>query len=164
MWLTKALDHPMQETGTRRGCSGSSHCCRPCRGDRESAAFSIQRARSLADRVHDRQTTAFAIHTTGLRDFFAGDFVPPEDTSTMPRRSTANPTPICWPTLRVHRGMLLSSILDIDGSRAVFTQVHGRPPPWANNGSIPTQPTGSVDGTARRRTRPGRRTGFPGPR
>ena len=124
MWLTKALDLPHAGDRNKARMFGVLALLQTLQGDRESAAFSIQRARSLADRVHDRQTTAFAIHTTGLRDFFAGDFVSAgrhfDHAEALYRESDAD----LLATLRVHRGMLLSSILDIDGSRAVFTQVH----------------------------------------
>ncbi|MBD0021709.1 MULTISPECIES: LuxR C-terminal-related transcriptional regulator [Gordonia] len=124
MWLTKALDLPHACDRNKARMFAVLALLQTLQGDRESAAFSIQRARSLADRVHDRQTVALTIHITGLRDFFAGDFVSAGRYFDHAEALYSDDEADLLATLRVHRGMLLSSVLDIAGSRAVFTEVH----------------------------------------
>ena len=72
--FAKALDLKQAPSADKTRMFGVLALLQTLQGDRESAAYSLQRARELAERENDSETAAFAIHTDGLRDFFAGDF------------------------------------------------------------------------------------------
>ncbi|MBM7369002.1 LuxR C-terminal-related transcriptional regulator [Gordonia hydrophobica] len=126
MWLTKALDLPHAPAAHKARMFGVLALLQTLQGDRESADFALQRARELAAREHDAETAAFATHTAGLRDFFAGDFDAARinlDAAESAYRSIGAPAAL-HATLAVHRGMLLSATLEVDAAEATFAAVY----------------------------------------
>ncbi|GAC67387.1 ATP-binding protein [Gordonia soli] len=126
LWLTMALELPDVPQIVKGRILGVLALVQTLQGDRESAAFTLQRAGVIADREHDVVTAGFVTHTLGLRDFFAGDF----DTATVyldeaERVYGENAAgPVLSATLAIHRGMLLSSLPDIERAERVFSAVH----------------------------------------
>jgi len=126
IWLTKALDLTQASPADKTRMFGVLALLQTLQGDRESAAYSLQRARELAEREHDAETAAFAIHTDGLRDFFAGDFdsAGTKFTTARTRYAQIDAEADLVATLGIHRGMLLSATNEIDAAADVFAEVY----------------------------------------
>ncbi|WP_267616488.1 ATP-binding protein [Gordonia bronchialis] len=126
LWLTQALDLPDVPRAVKGRILGVLALVQTLQGDRDSAAFTLQRAAVISEHEHDVVTQAFVVHTMGLRDFFAGDFDTARahlDSAEQVYREHGCGADLLA-TLAVHRGMLLSSLLQVEEARKVFTSVY----------------------------------------
>ncbi|WP_308127709.1 ATP-binding protein [Gordonia paraffinivorans] len=125
MWLTRALELDSVDVCTKGRILAVLALVQTLQGDRDAADYSILRARELSTGV-DPVTEAFAQHTAGLREFFAGEFGPARDLldAAGARYRALDAGPALLSTLQVHRGMLLSVTGDLDEAYATFGEVY----------------------------------------
>ncbi|MFC3242005.1 LuxR C-terminal-related transcriptional regulator [Gordonia humi] len=125
MWLTQALELDGVDARAKGRILSVLALVQTLQGDRDAAEYSVLRAREISAGL-DPVTDAFAQHTAGLREFFAGDVgqarVLLDEAETRYRVIGGGPALLA--TLQVHRGMLLSVTQDVDAAEAAFTEVH----------------------------------------
>ncbi|GAA5060768.1 LuxR C-terminal-related transcriptional regulator [Nocardia callitridis] len=126
MWLTRALALPDIDASARGRVLLVLALVQTLQGDRESAEYSLYRARGIAEEIGATDLAATATHIGGLRDMFAGDLVAARASMTdAERRYDEHRAPAdLVAMLRIHQGMLLSAADEIDSAGALFEQVY----------------------------------------
>ncbi|MCH5645006.1 LuxR C-terminal-related transcriptional regulator [Gordonia sp. ABSL49_1] len=125
LWLTQALELPDVPSIIKGRILGVLGLVQTLQGDRDAAGFTLHRAGVIAEREHDVMNRAFVTHTSGLRDYFAGDFDSARvnlDAAARGYTDNSGPSELLA-TLAIHRGMLLSSLPDTDAAAEVFGAV-----------------------------------------
>ncbi|WP_051027356.1 ATP-binding protein [Nocardia higoensis] len=126
MWLTRVLDMPSVESGTKGRVLAALSLVQVLQGDRESAAFSLHRAHAVAADTGDNAVSALITHIEGLRDMFAGALESARTSmdAAAVRYAEHGSDPNLTAMLRVHRAMLCSAAADVDQARELFAAVH----------------------------------------
>ncbi|MBY8857234.1 LuxR C-terminal-related transcriptional regulator [Nocardia sp. CA2R105] len=126
MWLTRIIDLPAVRVATKGHLLAVLALVQVLQGDRESARYSLHRARSIATAESDDALTTLLTHLDGLRALFAGDF----DTARASMAQAASgyirhgSPDDRIAMLRIHQGMLFSATAEIDEARTLFRTVH----------------------------------------
>lgn len=126
MWLTRVLDLPGVPAATKARVLAVLGLVQVLQGDRESAEFSLHRAREIAHDLAADPTSALIANVNGLREMFAGDLDAARahmDEAAV-RYSEHGSPPDLVAMLRVHQGMLYSAAGDVAGARPLFESVH----------------------------------------
>ncbi len=125
MWLTQALELPGVSRTARGRILTVLALVQTLQGDRDAADFTLRRARELAGDREDPVTRSFAVHITGLRDFFAGR--PDSGMAYLDEAERGyqlyGSEPELVSMLQIHRGMLLCSTQDVSSAAEAFNRV-----------------------------------------
>ncbi|MGW5518871.1 ATP-binding protein [Nocardia africana] len=126
MWLTRMIDLPAVGATTKGHLLSVLALVQVLQGDRESAKFSLHRARTIAAAEGDGGLTVLITHLDGLRALFAGEF---DTARTNMAEAAAGYAVHGLPAdriamLRIHQGMLFSATGDVGEARTLFQAVH----------------------------------------
>lgn len=146
LWLTQALEDCPTYRRSSRDILGVLGLVQTLQGDRDAAGFTLHRAGVIAEREHDVMNRAFVTHTSGLRDYFAGDF----DSARVNLDAAARDTPTtrarpsCSPPSPFTAGCCCRRCPTPTLPPRYSARCSPRPRRSTNGGSTPMPPTGWV--------------------
>lgn len=128
LWLARVAELLPAESTAQGRVLATLGLVQTLQGDRATAAGVLRTAVAISERLGDEATHDFAVHTTGLMEYFAGVFERSEELllQTLDHYRRRRPRAGLLSALEIHLGMHFAFTGQLDLSSHHFTEVYQR--------------------------------------